>query len=289
MKKLGIALALATFAAHAASGQENYPYCQILDRVDVPAWEVHAGYDTQAEPQNSADEFSVSRVNGGGGLLYLRGDYGALDITGNYDARFFSGDGGIGLPDNVYDLHLGLAYIARNMNGQAARIAMSPGFYSELGDISTDDSFIPFDVRGIQTINEQFSLYLGVAVFPGFEETIDPRFGARYAPTDEWLLDIAYPESRVTYSPQPELDIYAGIKGDQTSEWKLDDDNELDTMRYNEIRAYLGVEAPIAEDLRLLCQAGGVFDRSFDFEDGFVPYDIDDAWFISIGLGSALE
>jgi hypothetical protein len=128
-----------------------------------------------------------------------------------------------------------------------------------------------------------------MAFFPGFEETLDPRFGVRYAPEEEWLLDLAYPETRVTYTPQPELDIYAGIKADSTSEWKLDDDSELDSLRYNEVRAFVGVDAPIAENLRLLCQAGGIFDRSVDFADGLPVYDVDDAWFVSIGLGSSLE
>jgi len=289
MKKLGLFLALATFTAFAANGQDDYPYCQILDRIDVPAWEVRGSYDTSAEPDNSPDEFSVSRINGGGGLYYLRGEYGALDITGSYDARFFSGDGGIGLPGQVYDLHLGFAYVARNMNGQAARLAVNPGLYSQLGDLSTDDTFIPFDVRAIQAINDQFSLYLGAAIRPGFEQTVDPRFGMRYAPTDEWLLDLAYPETRVTYTPEPELDIYAGIKIDNTSEWTLDDDDPLESLRYNEVRSYVGVEAPIAEDLRLLCQAGFIFSRSVDFADGLPAYDVGDAWFISAGLGTSFQ
>ena len=289
MKKFCIVLAMAGLGAFSARGQDEYPYDLILDRVDVPAWEVRASHDTAAEPKDSPDEFSVTRVNGGGGLLYLRGEYGMLDVSGSYDARFFSSDGGIGIPNQVYDFHLGLAYVARTTSGQAVRLAAFPGFYSELGDISTDDTFIPFDVRGIQTISDDFSLYLGLAVLPGFEQTFDPRFGVRFAPTEEWLVDLAYPETRVTYTPQHELDIYAGIKVDNTSEWKLDDDDVLESMRYNESRAFVGVDSPITEELRLLCQAGFVFNRSMDFADGLPEYDVDDAWFISVGVGSPLE
>ncbi|HEY8240654.1 MAG TPA: hypothetical protein VIH35_04365, partial [Kiritimatiellia bacterium] len=108
-------------------------------------------------------------------------------------------------------------------------------------------------------------------------------------PNDEWLLDIAYPETRITYMPETDWELYAGMKRDQTTEWRLDEDDPLKSLRYYESRAYLGVNAPIAPDLRVMCQAGRIFSRTIDFSDGLPEFDVDDAWFLSVGVGGSLE
>lgn len=283
MKKsllLCIALPASAFA------QGSYPFCQILDRVESPPWEVHFGYTAEAEVQNTRDKFGMARLDGGGALGYFRTGIGDFDIGGSYELIAFSSDGGLDLPDALGSASLNGRYVWRNPEGQAFRLSASPGFRSDMKEITTDALFIPLEFMAIQSFSPEISGQIGVAVFPWYEELFDPRFGIRWAPDESLVLDFMYPESKIVFSPRDGWDLYAGVRVDNTAEWKLDD--RRDHILLDETRAFIGVNQPLSQDVRLMYQAGYVFNREVDFKDVQGETDVDDALFLRVGIGGSL-
>jgi hypothetical protein len=284
MKKFALALA---FLPGLALGQGSYPFCQILDRVDSPPWEVHGTYVANAGVSGTGgDDFGILRINGGGGIGYYRTGIGDFDITGNYEAQFFSGDGGLDLPDLLGAASVKGSYVWRNADGQAYRLSASPGLRSDLREITMDAFYVPFEFMAIQSFSPDVSGQIGVAVYPWLEELFDPRFGIRWAIDETLVLDLMYPESKLVFTPVEGWDLYAGAKVDNTPEWTIDD--RRDHILLDETRAYMGLNHPVAPGLRMMYQVGYVFNRKVDFKDIQGESDVDDAIYLSVGLGGPL-
>lgn len=280
--------ALAPFLALSAAAQVA-PFCQILDRDIPPAWEINGLYMVESDVDlPGAPDFSTTQIEGGGGLAYADVHVGSMDLTGSYDLRMFSSSAGLNLPDYVGELSLHGAYTWRSSEGQAVRVQVSPGLHSDLEEISADAIYFPFEVKLIQAFSPEVSGMMGLAFFPGFEQSVDPRFGIRWQIDDLLTLDLMYPESRLVLEPIEQWKIYAGVKVDLTPEWKLEEDDERESIAYNETRAFLGLQHPIADVLMVRYEGGVAFGRTFDFERLQGESDVDDAFYLRIGVSSPL-
>lgn len=280
-------LALGWVAAQ-ASAQTTYPYCQIVDGTEIPAWIAAADYTASSRVEgDGGKDVAVWHIGGGGGLYYLRTEYGDVDFTGWYDIWAWDGSGGINLPDQTAALRLRADYTYRTMAGTALRVGLKPGFYGDLGEVSFDSFFLPFEVLAIQSFNPQISGAIGIAVYPGFDRVFDPRFGVRIAPVEEMRVDVMYPESRVTYRPAI-WEVYAGVRHEAVNEFRLEEDDPRDLFGVRETRAYVGGAWPVNDVVRMLAEIGMAFNREFDFKNRAPSRDIEDAWFIKIGVGGAL-
>ena len=278
---------LTMLAATGARAQGDYAFCQILDRVDEPAWQAHGLYAFDADiTQEGGDDLGFLNIRGGGGFGYWRSDYGDLDLGGTYDALMFTSDGGLKLPDMVGALALKASFTFRNDDGQGLRLTAAPGLYSDLGEIAFDSLYVPFSVEGIQAFTPEVSGVLGLAFFPGFDQFLDPRFGIRWSVSEYLLIDLQYPESRITVFPNVGWEMYLGIKSDQTAEWYLDDDRG--NLMMDEMRGYIGVSHPLTDQFRLMYQAGLIINREIEFEHGEQEFDVEDGMFFSVGIGGAL-
>lgn len=289
MKTWMLATVCGAALAGAAVAEEQYPYCQILDRVDEPAWQAHVGYVGQARVRDPhGQDVSMLNFKGGGGLYYWRTDAGDVDLSGAYDFTAFDGSGGVDLPNQVAALRLDAAYTWRQWDGSAVKVDLYPGVYSDLEDIGFDDLYMPFQVLGIQAFNPQLSGVFGVAIYPGFARSFDPRFGVRYAVSDELSVDLMYPESRVTYHPAAQWDVYAGLRNNPVAEYSLEDGDPRDAFQYDEARMYVGVNAPVNDLMRVMAQLGWTISRSVDFDRVQPARDVEDAFFVSLGVGGTL-
>jgi hypothetical protein len=270
-----------------ALAQGNYPFCQILDRVDAPPWEVHGGYLTSADvDEEGGDDFGILGVEGGGGLAYFQTGYGDIDLTGSYEVQAFTADGGIGLPDHLGAVALNGAYIWRNPDGRAVKVTASPGFRSDLEEMTSEAFYIPISFSVIRSFSPVLSGYIGVAVYPWYEQYFDPRFGIRWAIHESLLLDLMYPESKLSLSPEDGWDMYAGLRINNMPQWTIEDDRE--SIMIDETRAYVGVNHPVTSELRMMYQVGLVFNRSVDFAKEQEESNVDDAFYVRVGVGGAL-
>lgn len=273
-------------AVAGAQAQGEYPFCQILDRVESPAWEAHGSYVLDVDVNDTGEELGLLGLSGGGGIGYYRTPVGDLDVTGDYDLYMLSGDGGLDLPGQLAALRLNAALTMRNAEGQALRLTLSPGIYSDLDEDLWKSLYLPFAVEGIQAFTPEVSGVLGVSCYPGFDQALEPRFGIRWSVNEYLLIDLMYPESRVTVFPTEGWSMFAGAKSVQTPEWNIDDDRG--SVMLDELRGYIGVSHPLAEGFRLVYQAGLVVNREIDFDRHSPEYDMEDSMFLSVGVSGAL-
>ncbi len=281
-------LALFTFVGTHAHAQQSWPYCQILDGTEAPAWQADVEYTAKGQVSgDGGSDVSVWNIGGGGGLYYWRTSAGDIDLTGAYDVWFWDGNGGIALPDRTAALRLRADYIVRNWDGSALRVGIKPGIYSDTEELSFDSIYVPFEVLGIQAFNPRVSGLIGVAIYPGFDRVFDPRFGVRMAAADSVRVDVMYPESRVTFRPD-DWELYAGIRHDAVNEFRLEEDDARKQFSFRETRAYFGSAWPAGEALRMEAEVGIAFNREVDFKREAPGRDIEDAWYIRIGIGGAL-
>ncbi|MCS6771643.1 MAG: hypothetical protein NZ740_06410 [Kiritimatiellae bacterium] len=288
MRRAGLSTWVASLLAAGSWAQEPYPFCQILDGTELPAWQAAIDYTASARVQaDVGDDISIWRFLGGGGLYYWRTQAGDVDLSGLYDLWAWEGDGGIDLPDLTAALRLKADYTYRTWAGSAVRVGFKPGFYTTLEDVSFESLYFPFEVLGIQTFNPQISGVIGVAIYPGFDRVFDPRFGVRVAPVPEVRVDLMYPESRVVYRPA-EWEVFGGVRHEAVNEFRLEDGDPRELIGFRETRAYVGGAWPATEVLRIQVDVGLAFNREVDFESEAPARDVEDAWFVRIGVGGAL-
>lgn len=250
--------------------------CQLLDRVDQPDWQVHVEYVDKARVFGPEDNLSLLTLRGGGGLGYWATDMGDFELHGLFDVTTLAADGGMKLPDQLLTLSFKGVYIWRNTGGISYRTEIDPGYYPDIKKRTSQSFFCPAGFSVIKTFNSQCSALIGVMAYPGMDNLLDPRIGFRYAFSDMVYADLMYPESKVVVTPQPDWDFYAGIRDDRAS------------SVFRDARAYAGMNLPIAEAVRLMLQAGLVFNRSVDYDDSAVDYSVSDALYVSLGFGGTL-
>ncbi len=268
--------------------QRPWPYCQILDGTEAPAWRAYADYTGAGRVKTDGGrDIAVWTLGGGGGLYYWRTGAGDIDLAGEYDLRFWDGSGGIALPNRTAALRVRADYVARNWDGSALLIGIRPGIYSDLEELSFDSLYMPVEVLGIQAFNPRISGVIGVAIYPGFDRAFDPRFGVRMAAAERVRVDVMYPESRVIVRPD-DWELFAGLRHDAVNEFRLEDDDARKMMAYRETRAYVGTAWPVGDLFRMQAEAGLSFNREIDFKREAPGRDVEDAWYIRIGIGGAL-
>lgn len=279
---------VAAFAAPAVLAQSSAPFCQILDGAEDQAWTAGLGYTAPSKIEApDGGDVALWSLNGGGGLYYWRTGTGDMDLSGAYDIWAIDGSGGIKLPDRVAALRLDFSFVKRDSNGSALQFDLYPGIYSDLEDVSLEDLYLPFQVLGIQAFNPQISGLIGVAIYPGFDRSFDPRFGIRYAPVESVRLDLMYPESRVTFRPDI-LELYAGVRHDAVNEFRLEENDPRDSFAFRETRMYVGAAWPLNDLLRFNVELGYAFNREVDFDRNESSRDWGDAVSLRVGIGGPI-
>lgn len=282
-------LVLFAIAAGADAAPRDVPYCQILDRVDRPAWDVLGESVSSARVDTpGGHNYSMYDVQGGGGLLFSEAPGGRVELAGAYALYAFDGQGGIGLPDSVADLHLDASYVWRNWDGRSLRLTAQPGFRGEWAAWSGSAFRVPFEVVGVQALSPRLSGQLGVALYPGYTRTLDPRFGVRYALSETWSVDAQYPESRVQWRSPAGAEAYLLIRNDPINEFWLEEDDPRRTFRFEESRLAAGWVGPLGASLRVRVELGYVFNRAVDYARAEPARSVDDAVVLGVGLGGAL-
>jgi hypothetical protein len=264
----------------------SYPFCQYLDRNDEPYGEGFIGYTFQADVDApDANPLGMVDFSAGGGFFYFETDIGEFDIRGDVDGMVFVDGGGLRLPNQVGTATLGLRYIWRDYSGLSLKVDTWPGIYSDWRDIDGGDLFMPFGFTAIWAINPELAALAGFEVYPEFQREVDPRIGLRWAPLENLVLDLAYPESKIAFAPNLEWDFYAGASMIKTMEWQLKRSDERDHMMIDENRVFAGVRKLLLNDLKLIFEFGQVFDHELDFTEG-PAVDIDDALYVRTGIAA---
>lgn len=281
---LGLAVA---FGGHSASAQHGAGYCQLIDRIEDPAWKLAASY-TARERIEDGKNAGIVEVGAAAELFYFRTSVGDLDFKALADSLFFVGSGGINLPSQVSALRLDMSYLRRTDDGYALKLAFQPGFYSEFKGFRSRAFYVPFSVQGIRTFNESVSALGGLQFYPGFDRKVDPRLGVRWAVSDMVLVDLFYPASQISFRPNFDWTFSVGLAKREFLEYRLKRSDPRGSLQLDEARWYVGVDRTISDTLQLMFEFGYVFNRKVDFDHVESSRDWDDAMYYRIGVGGLI-
>jgi hypothetical protein len=281
---------LLALTSHLPAAPRDLPYCSWLDRADEPAWDIQAGWLGSAAVQGPGGRsYSALEVRGGGGLWYGEAPGGEAEVDGSYAVWMFEGQGGVDLPDALADAHVRAGYVWRHWDGRSLRVRIQPGFYGEVSAWDQADALrVPFEIVGLQTLSPRWSGQLGVAVYPGFARSFDPRFGVRGELSETWSVDLNYPESRLVWRSAGGTEAYLRLRNDPIQQFWLEEDDARRFVRFEETRLVAGWSGPSDTVVRLRVEAGYVFNRSVEAGRGSANRAVEDTWVVSIGLGGAL-
>lgn len=291
---LGGSAAMAQNEQHIPTAQPQYdqyseelPYCQILDRVVDPVWQTTIGYYTRENIRGGSD-FGIMEFDASSGLAFYRTRYGEVDIKSGVDLNVIVGSDGVGLPNQFGSIHMDVAWTIRQPDGFSLRLSAFPGLYSDFEDLSAEDFFIPMDISAIWAFHERASGLLGVAIFPDFDQTMEPRAGIRWAMSDFATMDIFFPESRLRLTPNEFYAINMGVSINKYAEYQLDEGNPRDRLMLDETRFFLGMEFSQSDATRFLIEVGRIVNRDIDFEEVGSRAHVDDGFYLRVGLTGAL-
>lgn len=282
-----VAIFTISMSSMSAAGLSDALYCQILDRIDLPAWHLQAGYVHQGKV-DQARRVSMLELSAGSGLFYARTVAGEFDLRADVDSTTFLKRGDIRLPDQVAAIRLDLDYVARLDDGYALRLGFAPGFYSQITHIRGDHLHYPFRIHGIRAFEPDVSIMAGLDFFPRYNRLVEPRAGVRWNISDFLLLDAFYPNSEIVFRPTPSWAIRTGVEFNRKSEYALKSDDDRDRLEMKDTRIYLGVDRLLHHDLAVMFRIGRVVDRSVDFRRFTPSRDIEDALFIQLGIGGLI-
>ena len=272
----------------AEPGGSDFPYCQIADRMVDPMWSLTLSYVSREPVDGVGTDVGFFDEQARASFYYLRTPYGNLDLGATLDHRFVIGGDELDLPSGLARIAADARWDLRTVEAFTFRVEGHPGYYGATDHIGAHGLTLPFAISGIQAFDPTVSAQLGVAVFPGFQREFDPILGVRWAVTDDVLLDLFYPVTRVLYKPAVDWQVFGGLGIYRTREYFLADDDPRERVLCDESRLFVGFDFLPDESLRLGLRAGYAFNRSIDFARGAPnEFDLDAGWFAAFELGGS--
>ena len=287
-----ILAAISIMFASAAKGttwrsEQGPNYCQILDDISGPVYQVGMGYISKSRFEGSSGKHGKSaflEMDGDWAFAYFRDViFGDVDLNFRLRSILFTDSAGkVRLPGQVAKIALDTGWTARYENGMAVQARAVPGIYSDMEEIGSDDIFIPFSLSLIRAYNPQLSGIAGFEIRPGFETSIMPLIGVEWEINDVLKLDARLPESRLVWFAHRDWTTQLGFEWHNMS-FGLGDDRDQITVE--DYRAYWGLTCRISDQLEFTGELGRVFERSVEFKERAADADGVDT---DLDLGNAI-
>lgn len=147
------------------------------------------------------------------------------------------------------------------------RIGLTPSFMGENWKANSSNSHLFSRYFAIYQPNPKLTLIGGVAIFPGYEDTVAPIVGIIYQYNDRLLFNLTPKRPTVNYSVNDKLDIF--LEGDFSgSEYQVKKDGyKKAVLQYNEIHSGLGMQYFINKYIDFSVSAGYMFSRSLEYRN----------------------
>jgi hypothetical protein len=205
-----------------------------------------------------------------------------LLITPGFATRWFDGPITPDLPAEVYSAYVQFMWLPRLSDRWTAILAISPGVYSDFQDGGND----PFRLLGrgllrYDVVPERLQILGGVYYLDRDDVNILPVGGIVWNPTDDWRLDLVFPQPKIAYRfscrEMREDWIYlAGeFGGDSWAIQRADGSPDRVTMR--DLRLLLGWELKRGGGTGIRLEAGYVFGRTFEYASATPDFEPSDA------------
>lgn len=190
----------------------------------------------------------------------------------------------------VYSLRFPIRFAQSSSNGWSAFFLLTPSVRSDFESLTTDDLGLNALAIASRPLGEHWSVSGGIVYGQDFGRTrFYPALGATWRPDDAWSIELLFPRPRIAYRADERLAWTLALEpgGDQ---WNVELPHGSRDVALSEFRAGLGVDWRIHKRVRVIGQAGLVFNRELEIRDGRRKEgasDVDDTGFIRLGF--ALE
>jgi len=193
----------------------------------------------------------------------------SLTIGGGYGLKHIDAPAAADLPPDLHALFLDAGAHYHIDDRSFATLKLMPGFYSDFGDIGSEDLRMPLIALGGYRFESGVTLVGGFVYRAGYHAaSFIPVLGLSYQPNEQWKIDLMLPRPGITYSPSRTLKCF--LAGDFASdEYELHGRSRgVRALRYSDLKAMAGIEYQAANELRLTAATGYAFERRFSFYDG---------------------
>ncbi len=192
-----------------------------------------------------------------------------LSVGGGYALKHIESSPGAALPSDLHALTLETGLNYRLSDRSFASLKITPGFYSDFGDLGSDDLRMPLLALGGYTFENGISVIGGFLYRFGYHAAaFIPALGLTYQPNEQWRIDLVMPRPGVTYSASRQLRF--SLAGDLASdEYQLKDRSHgAEVLRYSDYKLIGGVDYLPIPPVKISAAAGYAFERKFLFHDG---------------------
>jgi hypothetical protein len=213
-----------------------------------------------------------------------------LSIGGGYGLKHIDASAAAALPKDLHSLTLETGVHYRINDRSFASLRLSPGFYSDFGNLGSDDVRMPLLAMGGYSFDSGLTMVGGFIYRVGYHSSsFFPVIGFTYQPNQNWSFDLVAPRPGVKYIPSKQVRLF--LAGDFASdEYELKDGSlGAKAMKYRDYKVMGGAEYLPIPGTRLTGALGYAFDRSFEFYDGprgnmhiddvpFIKFSLDVGW-----------
>jgi len=164
------------------------------------------------------------------------------------------------------------------------RLGVSPGFFSDDWNTSSESFRIPSRSFVIYQPSKEWTFILGAAFFPRYEGSlIVPVGGLIYKPNDKLTFNLVPSEPTITYSLNDKLDLF--LKG----EWSSDEfavknnitSNDLNevVLQYKQVLYGAGIAYDICKNVNIQLSGGFVGNRALKYRDSLGKVSLKDGYY----------
>jgi len=270
--------------------ERRQEYCQILDAVTDPVYEVGFAYLGESRFDGYGKSVMIE-LDADWNFAYfrdvLRGD---IELDLDFLSVVIFKSAGLQLPDQVAKIAVDAGWTWRYEGGSALQVRAAPGIYSDIEEIDGDMFFVPLSCSMIQVLGPEWSGIAGIELRPGFERTIMPILGLAWEVREDLRLELRVPESKCVWYINRDWITHFGFEWQSTSfSLREHGSNGRDMITLEDLRAFLGLTHSISDQFRVTGEIGRSFGRSVEFEHDALGLDnnidIDRAWFVRFALG----
>ena len=215
-----------------------------------------------------------------------------LRVTPYAAARYwYAPDSGVapGLPTELYDLNVELAWRPRLAEWLFADLAVTPGLYTDFKHVDSES----FQMRGrgvaIVAFSRELQIAGGVMYTNRNKTKILPAGGVIWnqSPDTRWFLVFPQPKVSHRFATVDGTQYWGYVAGEfGGGRWEVRRaDGENDSLDYTDLRAVLGVEAITARGVKGHADVGYVFARTVNFSSAPSDYRPQSTVMLRLGVG----
>ncbi len=283
---------------YAQGGHYRDPYQRLCPVLDVPyrtfqGLEISHTLSADSRTEGWGDSISVTDVHFWGRWATLENDYGGeLEVRGHLDLRVLEGFAAASGIDRWHTLgmaRLAMIWHQRFLGGVGMQLRVFPGLYGALDRPDSDVFALPFGGTLVYAFAPDIALFGGVDAYPGFEVGIDPVLGGVYSYLDTLRVQVAYPETEVSWTPRASrIRTAFGARFSRWPEYSLGKGDERGRIRMTENQLYAGLSWETRGGTEVLIRGGYMRDRRVRFDADADGVKLADSPFLMIGFGGLL-